>query len=74
MTGPADGSREDPSGDPSGSDPSGGSPSGGGEAIDPDIDLRVPAQRAEPQGRVLAAVAAGGALGASARYGVALLW
>ncbi|MFE3606963.1 FluC/FEX family fluoride channel [Streptomyces goshikiensis] len=74
MTGPADGSRQAPSGDPSGSDPSGGNPCGGDEAIDPDIDLRVPAQRAEPQGRVLAAIAAGGALGASARYGVALLW
>ncbi|MFD5422168.1 CrcB family protein [Streptomyces sp. NPDC127069] len=46
----------------------------GAEAIDPDVDLHVPAQRAEPQGRVLAAVAAGGAVGASARYGVALLW
>ncbi|MGP3687525.1 fluoride efflux transporter FluC [Streptomyces sp. IBSNAI002] len=46
----------------------------GGEAIDPDVDLHVPAQAAEPQGRVLAAVAAGGAVGASARYGIALLW
>ncbi|MFF5701508.1 CrcB family protein [Streptomyces sp. NPDC012794] len=46
----------------------------GAEAIDPDVDLHVPAQRAEPQGRVLAAVAAGGAVGASARYGAALLW
>ncbi|MFD9574268.1 CrcB family protein [Streptomyces sp. NPDC059982] len=46
----------------------------GGEAIDPDVDLHVPAQRAEPQARVLAAVAAGGALGASARYGIGLLW
>ncbi|MFI1283313.1 CrcB family protein [Streptomyces sp. NPDC020858] len=46
----------------------------GAEAIDPDVDLHVPAQRAEPQGRVLAAVAAGGAVGASARYGIALLW
>ncbi|OEJ32945.1 FluC/FEX family fluoride channel [Streptomyces subrutilus] len=46
----------------------------GGEAIDPDVDLRVPAQAAEPQGPVLAAVAAGGALGASARYGISLLW
>ncbi|MFF1558170.1 CrcB family protein [Streptomyces sp. NPDC058279] len=44
------------------------------EAIDPDVDLHVPQQRAEPQGRVLAAVAAGGAVGASARYGLALLW
>ncbi|WP_405679546.1 MULTISPECIES: FluC/FEX family fluoride channel [unclassified Streptomyces] len=46
----------------------------GGEAIDPDVDLHVPAQAAEPRGRVLAAVAAGGALGASARYGMLLLW
>ncbi|MEU3402721.1 CrcB family protein [Streptomyces sp. NPDC006670] len=46
----------------------------GAEAIDPDVDLHVPAQRAEPQGRVVAAVAAGGALGACARYAVALLW
>ncbi|MFJ4775029.1 fluoride efflux transporter FluC [Streptomyces sp. NPDC088762] len=46
----------------------------GSEAIDPDVDLHVPAQAAEPQGRVLAAVAAGGAIGASARYGVSLLW
>ncbi|MFG2293017.1 fluoride efflux transporter FluC [Streptomyces sp. NPDC048603] len=44
------------------------------EAIDPDVDLHVPAQRAEPQGRVLAVVAVGGALGAVARYGVSLLW
>ncbi|MFD9338712.1 CrcB family protein [Streptomyces sp. NPDC060028] len=43
------------------------------EAIDPDVDLHVPAQRAEPQGRVLAAVAAGGVAGALARYGVSLL-
>ncbi|WP_246042739.1 MULTISPECIES: CrcB family protein [Streptomyces] len=42
--------------------------------VDPDVDLHVPAQRAEPLGPVLAAVAAGGALGASARYGLALLW
>ncbi len=46
----------------------------GAEAIDPDVDLHVPAQRAERQGPVLAAIAAGGALGASARYGLALLW
>lgn len=44
------------------------------EAIDPDVDLHVPAQRAEPQGRVLAAVAAGGAIGGAARYGISLLW
>ncbi|MFD9405431.1 CrcB family protein [Streptomyces sp. NPDC059989] len=46
----------------------------GAEAIDPDVDLHVPAQAAEPRGRVLAAVAAGGAIGASARYGISLLW
>ncbi|WP_330335102.1 CrcB family protein [Streptomyces sp. NBC_00536] len=46
----------------------------GSEAIDPDVDLHVPAQRGEPQRRVLAAVAAGGAVGASARYAVGLLW
>ncbi|MEU7552903.1 CrcB family protein [Streptomyces sp. NPDC044571] len=44
------------------------------EAIDPDVDLHVPEQRTEPLGRVLAAVAAGGMLGAAARYGLALLW
>lgn len=49
-------------------------PAEGAEAIDPDVDLHVPAQRAEPQGRVLAAVAAGGVVGASARYGISLLW
>ncbi|MBW5486322.1 fluoride efflux transporter CrcB [Streptomyces bambusae] len=46
----------------------------GAEAIDPDVDLHVPAQRAEPQGPVLAAVAVGGALGAVTRYGLSLLW
>ncbi|MFD3542172.1 CrcB family protein [Streptomyces sp. NPDC058662] len=46
----------------------------GAEAVDPDVDLHVPAHRAEPRARVLAAVAAGGAVGASARYGVSLLW
>ncbi|MEW1637319.1 CrcB family protein [Streptomyces sp. NPDC093801] len=46
----------------------------GAEAIDPDVDLHVPAQRAEPQARVIAAVAVGGALGATARYALALLW
>ncbi|MEU9372196.1 CrcB family protein [Streptomyces sp. NPDC048255] len=53
----------------------GGAPRGGAaEAIDPDVDLHVPAQRAEPQGRVLAAIAAGGAVGACARYGISVLW
>ncbi|MFI5616231.1 CrcB family protein [Streptomyces sp. NPDC051567] len=46
----------------------------GAEAVDPDVDLHVAAQRAEPQGRVLAAMAVGGALGGSARYGISLLW
>lgn len=48
------------------------------EAIDPDVDLHVPAQRAETAGGakwpVLAVISAGGALGASARYGLALGW
>ncbi|MFH0243564.1 CrcB family protein [Streptomyces sp. HK10] len=46
--------------------------------IDPDVDLHVPAHRAETAGAhaaaVLAAVAAGGALGACARYGLTLAW
>ncbi|KAF4405162.1 CrcB family protein [Streptomyces lycii] len=46
--------------------------------MDPDVDLRVPAQRAEASGRgawrVLAAVAAGGAAGAAARYGLTSAW
>jgi len=48
-----------------------------GEPIDPDIDLRVPVQRRElaaHHGRVLAAIALGGGLGALARYGLAQLW
>ncbi|MGW6821380.1 fluoride efflux transporter FluC [Streptomyces sp. NPDC055005] len=40
-------------------------------SIDPDAD---PPGSTEPQGRVLAAVAVGGAIGASARHGAALLW
>lgn len=48
------------------------------EAIDPDVDLHLSAQRAETAGagkwRVLGAIAAGGVLGASARYGVSLAW
>ncbi|WP_434591822.1 fluoride efflux transporter FluC [Streptomyces sp. A5-4] len=48
------------------------------DAIDPDVDLRVPAQRAETSGRgkwlVLGAISVGGALGALARYGAAVLW
>ncbi|MET8990498.1 CrcB family protein [Nonomuraea wenchangensis] len=38
--------------------------------IDPDVDLHVPAQRAELHWPVLAAIAAGGALGALARHGL----
>ncbi|MBT2369458.1 CrcB family protein [Streptomyces sp. ISL-10] len=53
-------------------------PNGLPEAIDPDVDLHVPAQRAELAGAhglaVLAAISAGGAAGASARYGALLLW
>lgn len=49
-----------------------------GEAIDPDVDLHVPAQRAETAGvhllLVLAAVSAGGAAGAIARYAVGRAW
>ncbi|TLQ45033.1 fluoride efflux transporter FluC [Streptomyces marianii] len=48
------------------------------EAIDPDVDLHAPAQRIETEGprkwKVLAVVAAGGAIGASTRYGVSQLW
>ncbi|MFD9793215.1 fluoride efflux transporter FluC [Streptomyces sp. NPDC059070] len=48
------------------------------EAIDPDVDLHVAAQRAETAGpekwAVLAAISAGGAAGASARYALALAW
>ncbi|WP_432251730.1 fluoride efflux transporter CrcB [Streptomyces sp. HNM1019] len=47
------------------------------DPIDPDVDLRVPAQRRalrRGQWPVLAAVAVGGAIGACARYGAALLW
>lgn len=48
------------------------------EAIDPDVDLHVPAQRAETAGArkwpVLAAMSAGGAVGALTRYAAAVLW
>ncbi|MET7618907.1 CrcB family protein [Streptomyces sp. NPDC005408] len=48
------------------------------EAIDPDVDLHVPAQRAETAGAhkwvVLAVIAGGGVAGACARYGVSLAW
>ncbi|MEV5892593.1 fluoride efflux transporter CrcB [Nonomuraea fuscirosea] len=38
--------------------------------VDPDVDLHVPAQRAEPLWPVLAVIAPGGALGALARHAV----
>jgi CrcB protein len=47
------------------------------EPTDPDIDLKMPAQRLEParrQASVVAVVAIGGALGAAARYGAGLIW
>lgn len=47
------------------------------EPIDPDVDLAVPAQRAElrrSHHAVLGVIAVGGALGALARYGAALHW
>ncbi|MFJ9076860.1 fluoride efflux transporter FluC [Streptomyces sp. NPDC102278] len=51
---------------------------GGGEdaaSIDPDADPPArPGEAVEPRARVLAAIAVGGAIGASARYGAALLW
>ncbi|MFG2194881.1 fluoride efflux transporter FluC [Streptomyces sp. NPDC048639] len=49
-----------------------------GEPVDPDVDLHVPADRAETAPhrlwQVLAVIAAGGAAGASARYGASLAW
>ncbi|MFE4668166.1 fluoride efflux transporter CrcB [Streptomyces sp. NPDC056716] len=48
-----------------------------GEPTDPDVDLHVPSQRPgqwRAQLPVVTAVALGGTLGASARYGAALLW
>ncbi|WP_338671763.1 CrcB family protein [Streptomyces sp. SCSIO 30461] len=48
------------------------------EPVDPDIDLHWPEQRAETAGarkwKVLAAVSAGGVIGACVRYGVSLAW
>ncbi|MFE5025862.1 fluoride efflux transporter CrcB [Streptomyces sp. NPDC056656] len=47
------------------------------EPSDPDLALRVPARRRaalRAQGPVVAVVSLGGALGACARYGAALLW
>jgi fluoride exporter len=45
------------------------------EAVGPDVDRRVPASRRRPRWdpAVLAAVAAGGVLGAEARYGMSVL-
>lgn len=46
------------------------------DVVDPDVDVRVPVQRAElgrGHGAVLAVIAAGGGVGALARYGVAQL-
>lgn len=54
--------------DPDGPDPG---------PVDPDVDLTVPAQRREivaHPGAVLAAIAVGGAVGAEARYALALVW
>jgi CrcB protein len=48
-----------------------------GEPVDPDVDLGVPAQRRELRahpGAVLAAIAAGGVVGAEARAGIAAAW
>ncbi|WP_219416928.1 fluoride efflux transporter FluC [Pseudonocardia nigra] len=47
----------------------------GSGVVDPDVDLAVPAPRREPAGHrldVLGAIAAGGVLGAEARYGLGL--
>ncbi|MEV6397074.1 fluoride efflux transporter CrcB [Streptomyces sp. NPDC051907] len=48
------------------------------EAVDPDVDLHAPDQRAETAGAhrwpLLAAVSAGGVVGALARYGATVLW
>jgi CrcB protein len=47
------------------------------QAIDADVDLHVPAERAELRPSpvpVLAAISAGGAVGAVARYGVSVAW
>lgn len=47
------------------------------EPVDANVDLSIPAQRREFDRKhlaVLGAVAVGGAIGATARYGAALLW
>jgi CrcB protein len=48
-----------------------------GEPTDPDVDLRVPAQRQQSwraQGPIVAVVALGGGIGAAVRYGASLHW
>jgi CrcB protein len=42
-------------------------------AVDPDVDLHVPAHRRELRPRTLVVIAVGGAVGALARYGVELV-
>lgn len=52
-------------------------PAGRTRPRDPDVDLRIPAQRWELAGHrldVLGAIAAGGIVGAEARYGSGSLW
>lgn len=51
-------------------------PAGSRPAVDPDIDLHVPGQRVEWHRHrfVLPAIAVGGMVGASARYGAGRLW
>ncbi|MGA5452001.1 fluoride efflux transporter CrcB [Streptomyces umbrinus] len=47
------------------------------EPTDPDVDLRVPAQRQQSwraQGPIVTVVALGGGIGAAARYGASLFW
>ncbi|TQS42882.1 fluoride efflux transporter FluC [Cryptosporangium phraense] len=44
------------------------------EPTDADVDLAIPAQRRERLWPVLAAVSAGGVLGALARYGITAAW
>ncbi|MEU8137266.1 fluoride efflux transporter FluC [Streptodolium elevatio] len=46
----------------------------GPEAVDPDVDFRPAAAPSLWDWRVLAVVSLGGALGAAARYGAALIW
>lgn len=74
------GPNRDPAGGPGGPE-EGGRPLSAGqppwqEAVDPDVDLHVPAQRSETAGRhglvVLAVIGAGGALGSLGRHALAL--